>query len=120
MASRRPDLRTAWGRTPTLAVVLAASPLLAQSLPPVAPVPGPDQPIVIARGPFAPSYDSLARYRYPEWFRDAKLGFWAHWGPQSVPMLATGMRGTCTGRGTSSTRTISSGTAIPRRAAGKT
>lgn len=23
---------------------------------------------------------------YPEWFRDGKLGIWAHWGPQSVPM----------------------------------
>ena len=24
--------------------------------------------------------------RCPEWFRDAKLGIWAHWGPQCVPM----------------------------------
>lgn len=28
--------------------------------------------------------ESLKQYAYPEWFRDAKLGFWAHWGPQSV------------------------------------
>lgn len=29
--------------------------------------------------------DSLKRYRTPEWFRDAKFGIWAHWGPQAVP-----------------------------------
>ena len=30
--------------------------------------------------------DSLTNYDYPKWFRDAKFGIWAHWGPQSVPM----------------------------------
>ena len=30
--------------------------------------------------------DSLTNYSYPEWFRDAKFGIWAHWGPQAVPM----------------------------------
>jgi alpha-L-fucosidase len=44
-------------------------------------------PLPIAKGPFAPTFESLAQYRYPEWFRDAKLGIWAHWGPQSVPMF---------------------------------
>ena len=39
-----------------------------------------------ASGPFEPAWDSLQRYRCPEWFRDAKFGIWAHWGPQSVPM----------------------------------
>ena len=37
----------------------------------------------IARGPFQASRESLATYRVPEWFRDAKFGIWAHWGPQS-------------------------------------
>ena len=36
-------------------------------------------------GPFKPTYESLKNYQYPEWFRDAKLGYWAHWGPQAVP-----------------------------------
>lgn len=27
---------------------------------------------------------SLQSYRCPEWFRDAKFGIWAHWGPQSA------------------------------------
>lgn len=37
--------------------------------------------------PFLPTYDSLKNYQCPEWFRDAKFGIWAHWGPQSVPMF---------------------------------
>lgn len=39
----------------------------------------------IAEGPFKPNKESLHQYKYPEWFRDAKFGFWAHWGPQAVP-----------------------------------
>ena len=35
-------------------------------------------------GPFEPSLESLAGFETPDWFRDAKLGIWAHWGPQSV------------------------------------
>ena len=30
--------------------------------------------------------ESLTQYQCPQWFRDAKFGIWAHWGPQSVPM----------------------------------
>jgi alpha-L-fucosidase len=37
----------------------------------------------IASGPFLGTRDSLDKYRAPEWFRDAKFGIWAHWGPQS-------------------------------------
>ncbi len=40
----------------------------------------------VAKGPFVGTTNSLANYSYPEWFRDAKFGIWAHWGPQSVPM----------------------------------
>ena len=35
---------------------------------------------------FTPDWDSLKNYQCPDWFRDAKFGIWAHWGPQSVPM----------------------------------
>ena len=39
-----------------------------------------------ASGPFRPTWDSLIDgYAAPDWFRDAKLGIWAHWGPQCVP-----------------------------------
>jgi alpha-L-fucosidase len=40
----------------------------------------------IAEGPFHPDMASLEQYQCPDWFRDAKFGIWAHWGPQSVPM----------------------------------
>jgi alpha-L-fucosidase len=36
-------------------------------------------------GPFQPNWDSLAAYRVPEWFRDAKFGIFLHWGVYSVP-----------------------------------
>ena len=39
----------------------------------------------IQPGPFKPTPESLKQYQYPDWFRDAKFGIWAHWGPQSVP-----------------------------------
>lgn len=39
----------------------------------------------MAEGKFAPSWDSLKQYQVPEWFRDAKFGIWAHWGPQCEP-----------------------------------
>ncbi|HET6216162.1 MAG TPA: alpha-L-fucosidase [Acidobacteriaceae bacterium] len=32
--------------------------------------------------------DSLAQYRTPEWFRDAKFGIFLHWGVYSVPAFA--------------------------------
>lgn len=35
--------------------------------------------------PFNPTWDSLASYKVPDWFRDAKFGMWAHWGPQCQP-----------------------------------
>ncbi|MGS2762650.1 alpha-L-fucosidase [Sinomicrobium sp. M5D2P9] len=36
-------------------------------------------------GPFEPTWDSLMKYEVPQWFRDAKFGIWAHWGPQCAP-----------------------------------
>jgi alpha-L-fucosidase len=39
----------------------------------------------VAEGHFKPTDESLRQYQYPEWFRDAKFGIWAHWGPQAVP-----------------------------------
>jgi len=49
----------------------------AQSAPP---------PHQIAPGPFKPTWESLvANYKTPDWFRDAKLGMWAHWTAQCVP-----------------------------------
>jgi len=36
-------------------------------------------------GKFQPTWESLKQYQCPEWFRDAKFGIWAHWGPQCEP-----------------------------------
>ncbi|MBN1853051.1 MAG: alpha-L-fucosidase, partial [Pirellulales bacterium] len=40
----------------------------------------------IAEGPYEGDLESLRQYQCPEWFRNAKFGIWAHWGPQAVPM----------------------------------
>src|SRR5215212_8904526 len=38
----------------------------------------------IQPGPFKATRESLRAYQVPDWFRDAKFGIWAHWGPQSA------------------------------------
>jgi alpha-L-fucosidase len=38
-----------------------------------------------SEAPFLPNMESLASYECPDWFRDAKFGIWAHWGPQCEP-----------------------------------
>ncbi len=40
---------------------------------------------VIAAGPFAPTWESLAAYQAPTWYQDAKFGIFIHWGVYSVP-----------------------------------
>ncbi len=39
----------------------------------------------LAEGPFQPTWESLQQYKTPDWFRNAKFGIWAHWGPQCQP-----------------------------------
>ena len=34
---------------------------------------------------FTSEMESLGKYKAPDWFRDAKLGIWACWGPEAVP-----------------------------------
>jgi alpha-L-fucosidase len=36
----------------------------------------------VAAGKFSPTWTSLRQYQAPEWFRDAKFGIWACYGPQ--------------------------------------
>src|SRR5262245_26340518 len=38
----------------------------------------------IPAGPFVGTRESLHAYKVPDWYRDAKFGIWAHWGPQSA------------------------------------
>src|SRR5438105_4010966 len=50
-------------------------------------------------GPIAPTWESLAaHYRVPDWFRDAKFGIWAHWGPQYQPAYGYDPEGPMRGR----------------------
>jgi alpha-L-fucosidase len=37
-------------------------------------------------GPFQATAESLQQYKCPDWFRDAKFGIWAVWGPNAVAM----------------------------------
>jgi alpha-L-fucosidase len=37
------------------------------------------------QSPFKASWGSLQNYTVPEWYRNAKFGIWAHWGPQCEP-----------------------------------
>ncbi len=46
------------------------------------PVSEADEPMMT--GEFQPNWESLSAYEVPDWFRDAKFGIWAHWGPQCV------------------------------------
>jgi alpha-L-fucosidase len=38
----------------------------------------------ITQGPFQGTRESLRAWKVPDWYRDAKFGIWAHWGPQSA------------------------------------
>ena len=60
-------------------------PLILLGLPAVA-WPASSVSLPIAAGRFEPTMESLTNYHCPDWFRDAKFGIWAHWGPQAVPM----------------------------------
>lgn len=39
----------------------------------------------LAKGPFNPNWKSLQQYKVPQWYKNAKFGIWAHWGPQCQP-----------------------------------
>jgi len=34
---------------------------------------------------YQPTWESLSKYKTPDWFRDAKFGIFIHWGVYSVP-----------------------------------
>ena len=37
---------------------------------------------------YLPSLDSVRSHPVPDWFHDAKLGIFIHWGPYSIPAFA--------------------------------
>ena len=42
-----------------------------------------------ARLHFEPTMESMKQYETPEWYADAKFGIYMHWGPMSIPGVAT-------------------------------
>ncbi len=44
---------------------------------------------VAGSGPFQPEWKSLEQYQIPEWYKDAKLGIFIHWGVYSVPAFGS-------------------------------
>jgi len=92
--SRRTALKQLAAAVPTACLARAADADDAASagaapsqLPPApAPIPAPPD-YGVAPGPFRPTFESLSAYRLPDWYRDAKFGIWAHWGPQCQPEM---------------------------------
>lgn len=62
------------------ALVLWTGTMMAQNYP----VPVLEKNEKMMKGQFEPTWESLKNYKVPEWFRNAKFGIWAHWGPQCV------------------------------------
>ncbi|MCY3021280.1 MAG: alpha-L-fucosidase [Planctomycetota bacterium] len=71
----------------TLTLLIAGSIYALEPGPPPNPPPATPVPatIEIAEGPFMATFESLQTYKCPDWFRDAKLGFWGIVGPESLP-----------------------------------
>lgn len=40
------------------------------------------QNVAVETGSYSPTWESLQAWKCPEWFKNAKFGIWAHWGPQ--------------------------------------
>ena len=38
--------------------------------------------VTVNTGTYDGDWASLSQWECPEWFKDAKFGIWAHWGPQ--------------------------------------
>jgi len=74
----------------------------------------------ITPGPFQPTMESLTNYSCPEWFRDAKFGIWAHWGPQAVPMEGDWYARKMYQQGSPTIKTIWRATVIHPPTAGRT
>ncbi|WP_319268508.1 alpha-L-fucosidase [uncultured Draconibacterium sp.] len=44
--------------------------------------------LISAQNKYSPNAESLVNYAVPEWYQDAKLGYWVHWGLYSIPAYA--------------------------------
>ena len=62
--------------------LIAASPALVSSCKALAQ--SSESVLDVTSGPFKGTRESLREWQVPDWYRDAKFGIWAHWGPQSA------------------------------------
>jgi len=74
------------GRVPSFSAAAVAGASAAELPPAPEPIPAPDG-FGVAAGPFQPTLESLSAYQLPDWYRNAKFGIWAHWGPQCQPEM---------------------------------
>lgn len=65
-------------------LLLSALTLSGQAQTPDFPVPVLETEEPMETGAFEPTWESLSKYEVPEWYKNAKFGMWAHWGPQCV------------------------------------
>ena len=84
----RSIVKFAFGSLITVGGLVLATPLFAGDPIPDTAVPTVivnthDQPVT--EGKFQPTWQSLEQYQVPDWYRNAKFGIWAHWGPQCEP-----------------------------------
>ncbi|WP_146524592.1 alpha-L-fucosidase [Novipirellula artificiosorum] len=76
---------------PLLLLFVCFSPAKAQdvvSAKPLSPAVAPKLAAIekaLPQGPFKPEWDSLSEYEIPQWYKDAKLGIFIHWGVYAVP-----------------------------------
>jgi alpha-L-fucosidase len=84
---RKPIVSLACGFSAALASIAFPSAVTAQEISefarPAVVVDTSKEPV--APGRFEASWQSLRQYEIPQWFKDAKFGIWAHWGPQCQP-----------------------------------
>ncbi|QKW10439.1 alpha-L-fucosidase [Streptomyces sp. NA04227] len=71
----------------TVVAAMAAMTALATGAGPVAAAPA-REPTPAGSDDYEPTPESLKKHTSPQWFDDAKLGFFVHWGPYSVPAWA--------------------------------
>ena len=63
--------------TNLMVVALAATAQMALAI-----EPKPATDVAVQQGAYEATWESLSQWECPEWFKDAKFGIWAHWGPQ--------------------------------------
>ncbi|MFE7566576.1 alpha-L-fucosidase [Streptomyces sp. NPDC057539] len=78
-----------WAGLGVLGVLAATVP----NLSPVATAQEKTGPTASSVGDYEPTPESLRQHKSPRWFDDAKLGFFIHWGPYSVPAYAPNKHG---------------------------